>query len=606
MVYCRTLGPIDVTVGGQAPPAPLRWRKNVGLLVYLACSPRRTRSRDHLIGLFWGDKSESAARHSLNEALRVLRRACGDDAVETTVDSVRLSAQAVRLDCEDFQARAATGDWAGACELVGGDFLEGFTIPGGRDFDDWRDAQQRAWRQRTVEALCRRGAELLALGDVSEAAQIARRALDLDTLSQAACRLLMRTLVLSGERAGALEQYEAFERRLHEQLGIAPDDETRNLARRVRSSRAGQAAGKDDDQDVRSLAGPLVGRETELSGILAAWETCREARRASLILIQGDDGSGKTRLLDEVIGRARLDEAETILLRAVETDAGTPNVGVHTLLRELGEAPSEEDNADLANLVAALRRRVASAPILIGIDAAHWLDRASLLALQPLLRDLAQAPIAVVLTLAKRPLRMEIEALRARIGRDLAGVVVKLGPLSTDDLRTLARRALPEWDADQVDRIARRVAVDSAGLPLLAVELLHAVRHGLDMGALTSAWPEPSRTLDHTMPGQLPDALTAAIRVGFRKLGAGARDVLVALAVVGERVTADSLMRATGTSESEVDDALDELEWHRWITSERRGYAFSARIVRDVVLREMVTATRRNRIEARIAKEPAQ
>ena len=43
--------------------------------------------------------------------------------------------------------------------------------------------------------------------------------------------------------------------------------------------------------------------------------------------------------------------------------------------------------------------------------------------------------------------------------------------------------------------------------------------------------------------------------------------------------------------------ALDELEWQRWLTAEPRGYTFVARIVRDVVDRDMVTPGQRQRIK---------
>ena len=74
MITCRTLGPLAVTVDGAEAPPELLWRKNLGLLVYLARSPRRTRSREHLIGLLWADKQDASARHSLREAVHVLRR----------------------------------------------------------------------------------------------------------------------------------------------------------------------------------------------------------------------------------------------------------------------------------------------------------------------------------------------------------------------------------------------------------------------------------------------------------------------------------------------------------------------------------------------------
>src|SRR5439155_373997 len=87
-----------------------------------------------------------------------------------------------------------------------------------------------------------------------------------------------------------------------------------------------------------------------------------------------------------------------------------------------------------------------------------------------------------------------------------------------DALRTLARWALPAFGDVELDRITRRVATDSAGIPLLAVELLHAVASGLDLRETGGAWPEPLHTLDQTLPGDLPDAIVAAIRIEFRRL----------------------------------------------------------------------------------------
>jgi len=41
---------------------------------------------------------------------------------------------------------------------------------------------------------------------------------------------------------------------------------------------------------------------------------------------------------------------------------------------------------------------------------------------------------------------------------------------------------------------------------------------------------------------------------------------------------------------------LDELEWHRWLVSEARGYSFLARVVRQVVEQDMLTPGQRLRV----------
>jgi predicted ATPase len=179
---------------------------------------------------------------------------------------------------------------------------------------------------------------------------------------------------------------------------------------------------------------------------------------------------------------------------------------------------------------------------------------------------------------------------------------VSLEALGIAELRELAQRILPGFDVSQVDRVARRVAIDSAGIPLLAVELLRAVALGMDLAGISGAWPEPLKTLEQTLPGDLPTAVISAIRVGFGRLSRGARTVLAAASVLDDRVPADVLARAADVTQTEVIEALDELEWHRWLVSEPRGYEFTARIVRQVIARDMLTPGQRRRVLERLGR----
>ncbi|MEE9133464.1 MAG: hypothetical protein V3U13_07875, partial [Gemmatimonadota bacterium] len=110
------------------------------------------------------------------------------------------------------------------------------------------------------------------------------------------------------------------------------------------------------------------------------------------------------------------------------------------------------------------------------------------------------------------------------------------------------------------------------------------------------AWPEPLRTLEQSLPGDLPDAVVAAVRVGFRRLTHEAQATLAAASILGDRVNTQTLQRATDLEAKALAMSLDELEWQRWLTAEARGYSFVARIVQDVVARDMLTAGQRKRI----------
>lgn len=599
MIDCRVLGPVDVVVDGAAAPAELLWRKNLGLLVYLARSPRRSRTRDHLVGLFWGDKAESAARHSLNEALRVLRRCAGEEGIESAGDQVRLAEGALLLDTDRFEERVSAEDWAGAAELMAGEFMEGFVVPGSSELEDWLSAERLTWRQRGVDALVRHAEQLIDAGGLVGAVEIGGRALALDPTSDPAARTAMRAVALSGDRGAALAIYDAFAARLEEELDADPEPATAALADRVRREKVWQlpaSAIARPGRGAESRRVPLVGRERELARLLEAWESCRATGRAALAVIEGDPGTGKTRLAEEITARARLEGAFVVAVRAVEADLETPGAGARAVVRALAEgtedtAPASEGPRISDRLEPALTRGAT----VLWVDDAQWLDRDSLLAIGATLRDFAERPLLAFLTHASQPPRPELDELRAHLGRDLEGVAVRIGPLTREGLRALARWALPDYSEVELDRVTRRVATDSAGLPLLAVELLHAVALGLDLAQTAGAWPAPSRTLDQTLPGGLPDAVVAAIRVGFRRLSPDAQTVLAAASVLPSRTDVATLARAADLPPETLSAALDELEWNRWLIAEPRGYTFLARVVREVVARDMTTAGQRKR-----------
>jgi hypothetical protein len=484
-----------------------------------------------------------------------------------------------------------------------------------------------------VDVLVRGTDALAQSGRTQEASALAARALALDARSERALAASLRCLSLLGDRSGALELYERFAERLKEEVGSEPGEGTRALVERIRRERSLRpepaARWPEGEAAVRA---PLEGRADELGRLLQAVNRSAAERVGTLLVLEGESGVGKTRLLEELLARLRLDGFSVATARAVEADQAAAWSGLLAVARGgladaagIGASPPEALGA-FAEILPAWQERFPGArpqsvypigravveilraaseerPVVLALDDAQWLDRETAAELGAILRDLSGAPLTVLLAIVPHPRRPELDELRARIGRDLAGEAARLRPLDRAALRRLAERMLPGYDRVAIDRVTRRVATDSAGMPLLAVELLRAVALGLDLGTISEAWPEPLRTLDQTLPGELPDAVVAAIRIGFRRLSPSAQRVLAAASVLDDLVPAELLERALSMSAEETALALDELEWHRWLVAEPRGYSFVARLVRRVVERDMLTPGQRRRVLAAAGRE---
>jgi len=625
MITCRLLGPVSVEVDGAEPPAELLWKKHLALLVYLALSPRRTRTREHLTGLLWGDKAEQAARHSLNEALRVLRKSVGDDRLLTDASSVSLAEGAVALDTAAFAEHEAAARWLEAAALVGGELVEGFSVPGESAFEDWLTAERGRWERRAVEALVRAADSSLAAGDTGAASTLAERAAALAPTSGPATACLLRALALAGHRAAALARFDDYAALLRERVGAAPDATVAGMAERIRKGQVGPAAGSHAARVATTRRLPLAGRAAEMQAMSASWQAVAGARRARVSVILADAGLGKTRLVEELANRVELDGGAVVAMRAVEADRATPWSGVVGLARGgllaapgIAGAPPQA-HAGMAALVPEwvdhfpgvgkvepappsralaelLRAAGDERPVLVVADDSHFLDPDSLEALAALPRDLADAPLLLVLTAEPTTAPAALDALRARLGRDVPGGAIELGVLDLNALQDMARAVFPLYDEAAIARLGRRVLADSAGVPLLAIEILHGVAAGLDLHGERGEWPAPYHTLTQTSPGGLPDTVVAAIRIGFRRLTADAQRALSAAAALGGRVPAGQLEQATGLDRRALHAALDELEWQRWLAFDGQGYAFVAGIVERIVERDMLTPGQRKRI----------
>src|SRR6266550_1707225 len=565
--YCRVLGPVQVTLAGADAPPELLWRKRVALLVYLARSPRRRRTREHLVGLLWSERDEKQARHSLSEALRVFRRVLGDDQVQADVDQIGLGADGVALDCDRFAELYAQGDWPGAAALVQGDFLEGLSIPDASQFEDWLAGERIRWRAQSVDALVRHADGLLTRGDAAAAATAALRAQGLDRASEPAARAAMRTLALGGDRAAALRVADDLTGVLADQVGTAPAPETARLIDRIREARLGRRVAAAPAAAAARPRPPLCGRAAELAALVAAWERAKSGR-GQIVLVEGEPGEGKSRLIEELVARARLDDATVAVARAVAPDQEKEGSAVAGLLAAgLGDAPG------LAGAPAGALAALGSLDPEVG---ARFVGPAPAL----LLADAVRA--AVIAAAQERPTLLALDD-----AQWIDGATLETLPALTRD--TARRPVLPAFGPADVARLVRRLERDTAGIPLLAVAVLEAVAGGHKLAPEAPAWPSPKRTLVDSLPNGLPPAVVGVVCMRFRQLPAAAQQVLGAAAALAERVDTVQLTTATRLDRIAVEQSLDLLEWERWLAADARGYVFTATIVRSILLQEMVT-----------------
>lgn len=231
------LGGLDLVGHTGATPTLLRQPKRVALLAYLAAGPQGGyRRRDSLIGVFWPDSDPESARHSLRQALYVLRKGIGSSAIRTRGDEeVGLDPAAIESDAARFQALARDGFALEAMQAYRGDLLPGFYVDDAPEFEHWLEVERVRLRRLASDLSWTLAEAARRDGNDTEAARWARQAVELDPFDESALHRLIELLDAQGDRAGALTAFDHFARRLSDEYEAEPSPETRALVDRVRS-----------------------------------------------------------------------------------------------------------------------------------------------------------------------------------------------------------------------------------------------------------------------------------------------------------------------------------------------------------------------------------
>jgi len=554
--------------GGE--PIRFRTRKHLALLVYLAVEPRRRHRRDRLADLLWPEASPAEGRHSLATALSVLRGKMGLRTFESTRDTVRF----VAADFEVDLARLATGDILGdptTPPLEVGGFLDEFDIGRAPEFSFWCDQQRAKWFPAIREAFvvlmdrCRR------TGDQVRIEPLADRLLELDELSEEAIRAKMEARAFAGDRLSAIRIFQAWRKRLADEVGATPSPLVEGMALRLRQ-RGYEPPGTAHIPTVptdqwRNRA--FIGRGRQYQVVYELWEGMHRGRGQHALLL-GDSGIGKTTLAERLVTAAGLEGAVSSRVQCYEVERDIPFTAIGTLVRGLLERPGASATppewlAAVARVVPAVRERFphlpAAAhtegesarlqfaegihqlvtavadehPVILVVDDVHLADDASVAVLHLLLRRTRTAPVMIVLAAREPELKQSARAGQLLDHRESLGLTpVDLPPLTPEETREVVRLLAAAGNVVVIPAVRRALVRAAAGIPMVLELLFDDWRiHGeqslaLSVDAMTSD-SEAGAEAGQEMYRRLLDRV-------FRDLPEPARAVLNLAAILGERL----------------------------------------------------------------------
>ncbi len=233
MLRLLTFGGLDLE-SPEETPAPRLRPQRLAILAVLASAGDRGVSRERLTGLFWPDRDEVHARHSLRQVLYALRQDLQAEVIRS--DAVlALDRDAVTSDVGDFRAAVAAGDRLRAAALARGPFLHGFYLTGAPEFERWVEEERAVLAADVTRIVLALAKETDAAGDHEGATEWWQRLTILDPLSGRFALGYLKALAAHGDRAGALAFARAHEGIVRRELEADADPDIRRLEAELRA-----------------------------------------------------------------------------------------------------------------------------------------------------------------------------------------------------------------------------------------------------------------------------------------------------------------------------------------------------------------------------------
>jgi DNA-binding SARP family transcriptional activator len=435
---------------------------------------------------------------------------------------------------------------------------------------DWINRARDRYADLHLDALETASVAALALDEHGDALRLANEAAGLAPMRESAHRCGINAHVAAGNRAAALHLYHELRKMLADEFGVDPSPETEDAYLALLGEVAG-ARRSPGERAIRRRAAEFVGRPRELATLAESWSRALN-HDSHVVLITGETGIGKTRLLTETARRITAEGGRALCVRcdgsmttafapfaeiidgylAAKPDDLLPNLSETTRhllaqVRSPGGAPLSE-RLSFAALRAActevLDAAAAEQPLLLVLDDIHLADDTTLWLLRHVVHVCAAARLMIIATArSDGPRPPAFYHVMDDLERDGCLQRIELTGLEPGETLKLLRHEMRDSTASRRQPVQRMI-LDTAGNPFLLLEL---IRQCGDTAAADLA------------PATPPVAVREYTRARLSVLGQAEHDLLNAAAVSGDEFELDVVAEVAGLGTAAAHSALKQL-----------------------------------------------
>jgi len=384
----------------------------------------------------------------------------------------------------------------------------------------------------------------------------------------------------------------------------------------------------------RIVSGRMAGRSAELEKARSLWREAASGQ-GQLLLISGEPGIGKTRMVQELVTQAQITGGIALVGRSY-AEWDPPYGPIRQILRDavrglkenklelpeevwgdlvriapelradfpdLPESPPGDPRTEQGRLldqVLLIFHRLSDlGPVLLLLEDAHWSDYSTLSLLRHLARNTRAQKMMILVTYREVELdeARSLHEILLDFNREKLGVRIKLNRLTrqeTQDMLAilLAEEITPEF----LDSIYR----ETDGNPFFVEEVSKALVESGKLVFQDGRWDRPS-----IEEMGVPQSIQVAIQSRLRALPEAAQEVLEQAAILGREFDFRTLSHAAKTDEDSLLDALDEAIYARMVEETGRDKGGSFGFIHALIPTAIVGGLRtlhRRRLHKRAAR----
>lgn len=611
------------------------------LLAFLLLHRDYPQSRDRIAGFLWPDMDENRSRRSLTQALWRIRKLLPEN-LEADAQHIRISdSPSITVDVEVFESLAGSYSPSEppsheeretniqslyqAVELYRGELLEGF-------YDDWVLVERERFRELYLRSLEHLVAFEKCEGNYDRALGYALKVTQSDPYREAVHREVMRLYYALNRPEAALSQYETCCKILEDEFSLEADQQTRALAQeiaiRVPSVQTPFLPKAVSSIDPWSLDNsqpaqlPLIGRAKDRETIIHQLENTIKGF-GGILLVEGEAGIGKTRLLFEIERDAQWHGIQTLWGYNLEGRTSSPFGAISgalssgmTSLRinqlsqlveeiwlsvllphipqlgiefpNLASPPSLTAAQEYNRLVQAFANLLSTwgkiTPLLLILEDLHWSNEDSINLLIALAPYLKSSRVIIIGTYRREDaqIRSGLWEKISTLERVATKQQICLERLNSKAVAELIRRSLRLSEAAPL--FEKRLYRETQGNPLFILETLRALHdQGLLVRDQSGYWHTPwdDITLDYgELP--LPEAVERTISTRLERLSPDESKVLSAAAVLAQDFNFSLLSSTADMKADQVLSIANTLVRRRFLEETSNAYQFSHEKIRQV------------------------